>query len=384
MFGKCPGKVILDFDTANLKRIKEAGVTRVSLSSRCAACDFRIGITKLLKLWGIECEGEHEHISCQQTGCNKSSFYGSPRCANHIAKYVKTCRVEKMAVSISLLQKIFDSMVCQNWHFSANYEVVRQRISEISTGKRPGSALVVMDDEFSQVPRKLLELAIIERVSGRVLINTAVKYQEDGVNRQPLYEDPYGKHLGHITEASTSRRSREGKIDRMDVHSIAQKLRSAQISKDTIILVWHQNVFDLALLREFLEAAGYNDILPANENCIPMVNILRPNFSAHRVNGRQFPLRLEILFPTLFPSHPLVGQNHQALVDCQQTRLVCQAFDELCQPVEERSVKWKSADVARCSQPSITDWAKRIPTSENGESISWIELPSSDWTDRKM
>ena len=64
MFGKCPGKVILDFDTARLKRVKEAGVTRVWLSSRCAACDFRIGITSLLKSWGIECEGEHEHALC--------------------------------------------------------------------------------------------------------------------------------------------------------------------------------------------------------------------------------------------------------------------------------------------------------------------------------
>ena len=99
---------------------------------------------------------------------------------------------------------------------------------------------------------------------------------------------------------------------------IAQKLRSAQISKDTIILAWHQNVSDLTLPREFLEAAGYNDILPANENCIPMVNILQPNFSAHRVNGRPFPPRLEVLFPTLFPSHPLVGENHQALVNYQQ------------------------------------------------------------------
>lgn len=383
MFGKCPGKVILDFDTARLKRVKEAGVTRVWPSPRCAACDFRIGITSLLRSWGIECEGEHEHDLCQQTSCNESSFHGSPRCANHIANYLKTCRAEKVAVNMSLLQKTFDSIACQNWHCSADYEIVRQRISEISTGKRPGSALVVLDDEFSQVPRKVLELAIIERVSGRVLINTAVEHQEDGMDRQPLYGNPYGKYLGHLTEASISRRSRKGRIGRMDVHSIAQKLRSAQISKDTIILVWHQNVSDLTLLREFLEAAGYDDILPTDKNCIPMINILRPNFSAHRVNGRKFPLKLEVLFPTMFPSHPLVGQNHQALADCQQTRLICQAFDKLCQPVEERSADLKPADIAPCSQQSITDWAKRIPTNENGESISCIETPSSDWTDRE-
>lgn len=159
------------------------------------------------------------------------------------------------------------------------------------------------------------------------------------MDRQPMYADPYGKHLGHLMEASVSRRFRKGRIGRMNVHSIAQKLRSAQINKDTIILVWHQNVSDLTLLREFLEAAGYGDILPTNKNCIPMINILRPNFPAHRINGRKYPLRLKLLFPTMFPSHSLIGQNHQALADCQQTRLICQAFHKLCQPVEERSAE---------------------------------------------
>lgn len=39
-------------------------------------------------------------------------------------------------------------------------------------------------------------------------------------------------------------------------------------------------------------------------------------------NGKRLPLKLDVIFPLLFPRHALIGKNHRALVDAQQLRLV--------------------------------------------------------------
>jgi hypothetical protein len=54
--------------------------------------------------------------------------------------------------------------------------MVRDRIENIPQGKRPGSDLVVLDDEFSHASHQLWEFAIIEYLSGDTLINTTVEH----------------------------------------------------------------------------------------------------------------------------------------------------------------------------------------------------------------
>jgi hypothetical protein len=58
---------------------------------------------------------------------------------------------------------------------------------------------------------------------------------------------------------------------------------------------------------------------------------VRANVTPH--NGKPFPATLSTIFPILFPSHELVGRNHRALVDYQQTRLVMTAFEEYAKPI---------------------------------------------------
>ena len=50
-------------------------------------------------------------------------------------------------------------------------------------------------------------------------------------------------------------------------------------------------------------------------------------------NGKPFPATLSTIFPILFPRHELVGRNHRALVDYQQTRLVTTAFEEFAKSI---------------------------------------------------
>ena len=50
-------------------------------------------------------------------------------------------------------------------------------------------------------------------------------------------------------------------------------------------------------------------------------------------------MKLEVLFKLIFPMNPLQYHNHEALADCQQTRLVWQQFEEYFKPVEEQGLR---------------------------------------------
>ncbi|KAH7328011.1 hypothetical protein B0I35DRAFT_6299 [Stachybotrys elegans] len=156
-----------------------------------------------------------------------------------------------------------------------------------------------------------------------------------------------------------------GSIDHMDVHSVAEKLQGAGITRDTMILVWHTSTRDLDILKGFLESAGYTGILPPKENCIPLIQVMRMNLSEGAAGYRMFPLGLEVLFPVMWPRHSLIGLNHQALVDCQQTRLICMGFDELCRPIEERGAEWRPETVAKTAQTSLDSWLQKKSIDED-------------------
>ena len=95
---------------------------------------------------------------------------------------------------------------------------------------------------------------------------------------------------------------------------------------DTVVLVYHKSAFDLKILRQLLESEEYHGILPTEKYCIPLLQLLRWNPFEVPLGGVKVPLALECLFPIMYPRSQLVGLNHQALVDCQQTRLVCMAL----------------------------------------------------------
>lgn len=81
--------------------------------------------------------------------------------------------------------------------------------------------------------------------------------------------------------------------------------------------------------------------------------------------SKSFPLALEVLFPVIFPRHSLIGLNHHALADCQQTRLVLHAAIELTKPVKERGNGWNPERIAGNSQTSIRSWLTDIKSIEH-------------------
>ncbi|KAF5612577.1 zinc finger protein [Fusarium subglutinans] len=141
----------------------------------------------------------------------------------------------------------------------------------------------------------------------------------------------------------------------MDVDQVAETLKRSGITPETIFICWHTNKFDLTILREFLEKGGYTGILPGDDKCFPLIPIFRKNVP------KSLSMKLEVLFQVLYPAHNLIGHNHRALPDCQQTRLVCDCLDEMFEKSDDRSERWKKKAL-RCFykksmvQQSIADW----------------------------
>lgn len=176
--------------------------------------------------------------------------------------------------------------------------------------------------------------------------------------------------------------SRKSTMEHMSVQEIASALQRLGISQDTVFIVYHTNRADLQILRKLLVSEGYDNLLPPDRNCIPLINILRPNIFKDIPKEQRFSLSLEFLFPILYPRHHLIGLNHQALVDYQQTRLVCKAFDELCKPVDERGEEWQPETVARSSQTSILDWLRDEEADGNDNHLHPVNIMSTNIINR--
>ncbi|KAJ3466696.1 hypothetical protein MRS44_004260 [Fusarium solani] len=169
--------------------------------------------------------------------------------------------------------------------------------------------LVILDDEYSPSSQQLWEFAIIERVSGRTLINTTIEHQ-NGIDHNELKPYPFMKWLSRSKASAVYSPSRLSNIDRMTVHQVASKLKEVWITQNTIILVYQASTTDLRLLRELLESSGYFGILPPDENCVPMLQPLRQNLSKGKPADQRIYLSLENLFPIIFPRHSLISLNY--------------------------------------------------------------------------
>ncbi|KAM5514001.1 hypothetical protein FOXYSP1_04968 [Fusarium oxysporum f. sp. phaseoli] len=185
-----------------------------------------------------------------------------------------------------------------------------------------------------------MEFAIIECVSGKTLVNTLVEHP-DGIKHVSTKREAsvWEKTLSRIQEKGVYSRNRN--IDRLNVHEIARRIKASGITPESLVLVWHIRPFDLQLLRDFLLAGGYDNILPGDENCCTLIQLFRRNLPKIGKENKGFPLRLELLFPAMLPRSKLVGRNHQALIDVLQTRLVFKGLIDLRRPLKERGIAWE-------------------------------------------
>lgn len=120
-----------------------------------------------------------------------------------------------------------------------------------------------------------------------------------------------------------------------------------------------------------LSRAGYQDILPPLENCIPITNHYTVGLPAPR-KGRSFSARLDQLLPLLFASHPLVGTNHNAEPDIAMLRLMVLLLIELQKSPRRRDL----TGFPQSTQDFVTSGP--IPS---GFLDEWLQGPTTRNTD---
>ncbi len=140
-----------------------------------------------------------------------------------------------------------------------------------------------------------------------------------------------------------------GKSPSLDINHIARLIRSI-MTTESIILDWASHKLDLQLLREMFATAGCGDFLPSDENCIPMVSLVRKMLRQIDTSDKRNllekpmensiatpPLSLPVTFPLIFAGHALVGRSHRAIVDALQLQLMSQYVENNCRSPETRN-----------------------------------------------
>jgi hypothetical protein len=314
---QCPRKAIISFETAHLVHLPNTSYT--NLSSRCTSCHNYFEITKRLIKNGLWAGGRV--VQCEHKDCFQQGWHGATRCQGHIFEEIR--QVSRQGPD-GLRARLSDS---KQWTYQSD------AFEKVLAGKDA----YLLDLEFSSISRKVFEVGLCDYHPGEVLVDARIDHD---CPDEELYE-PSG--LGKLKPGATysyqlqlSKRFGRGVYGKdrhlRDVHYVATQIRESGITPDSILFVWHTNYFDLTLLVEWLAENGYHNLLPPRENCIRMVNLYRENL------GEGCSLKLDLVFPMIFEGHALVGQNHRAVSDCQQLRLMVQLFEQLCKPASERDL----------------------------------------------
>jgi len=217
--------VTIDLDTARLELHTTGGT--LTLSAGCVACQVAIDMERSLIKIGVEIQPAD--TVCGQPGCVLRAIHMSGRCPRHLGSLLTEARRKNTATSLSAARVALESASRSRWTYPPDYNVVRFRTEEILQGSRPGSDLVVLDDEFSPASGQLWEFALIEYVSGNQLINTTVKHQ-DGIDHHTPGDDPFLRRMSQAKAGSVYAPSRRSRIDHMTVREIASALQRLGLS----------------------------------------------------------------------------------------------------------------------------------------------------------
>jgi hypothetical protein len=164
-----------------------------------------------------------------------------------------------------------------------------------------GAKLICLDIEFCPVSGKVFEVGLCEYYSGKVLINARVKYDGHDADLHKPRDDAKPAHpfLKAMSTVTANKVYNGGKnTDLLSVHDIAARCREGGVTSESVVLTWHIEVRDLVLLRQLFEEAGYDDILPPDNNCIPMIPQFRKNLPT--ISDKLVTAKLEVLFPPMF------------------------------------------------------------------------------------
>ena len=239
----CPYNTTVDLDNTFLVKDPHRK-NKILLDKRCAACNANFSLTNFFRRYGLIPHQPQE--CCGFKACTQLPWYGTKYCRAHIFDYTSLHRYGHWDVKD--LQECFTVALSRRWSFDRNYVKVIARTAEVEAGKKPGSDLVILDVEFLPASSQLLEFAIVEKVSGTVLIDTKVKHK-NGLTFVSDKRNLFCEWISYRKACKVfGRKDPCVTGDGPDVDEIAEMLKNAGITHHTIILVWHTSNKDLSLL----------------------------------------------------------------------------------------------------------------------------------------
>jgi hypothetical protein len=154
---RCPKEVTIDLDAARLLLRRRGSSAKLILDGRCVGCHVHYRLMCFLRHEGIEPiqEPEAQTSVCTTRDCNRPSFHGYGSCSEHLSYLLLNNYKERSNSNIELLGETFKSATQREWTCQPRYNIVRTRMEEISQGKRPGTDLAILDDEFSPASQQL-------------------------------------------------------------------------------------------------------------------------------------------------------------------------------------------------------------------------------------
>ncbi|KAF8854763.1 hypothetical protein BDZ45DRAFT_28118 [Acephala macrosclerotiorum] len=160
--------------------------------NRRVACQAVIQVTNPLVSHNIELKTGINF--CAFKTCGRPFFRVSGRCIEHLFDQKLHNRInrvhrEKSIMNMKSLRAVFESTARGRWKFPPDYDIVRNRMFDIQQGRRAGSDLVILDDEFSCLG-PALGICHDREVSSKVLINTCVEHKS-GLDHRTWSENPF-------------------------------------------------------------------------------------------------------------------------------------------------------------------------------------------------
>lgn len=346
----CTKNLKIDESTTDLIRMNgtQGGDDFLRLRLRCASCHYIYKVVEKLRRTSLA--AAPDQVYCAIWSCFRANIRGVSLCTVHLFEdpiWLQSQLQSSMQMlshyrpNTQMMQKAAASI---HWRPDESLTQVHLLAERIRRGQTPGNRLVCLDLEYSFATKNIFEIGICEAVSGRSIIDARIRH--DCTFEELTTETAAGSRLRRVEEVIGQGSARRvygvrftaGKDD-LDAAirskhlytaaQVADVLRNAGICLDTMFVAWARGKSDLMLLRNFLEAAGHTDIIPPNEKCFLPLHNYNQNLKA-LPNGKRIPLKLEILFPLLFPQHDLVGKNHRAMNDAQQLRLVMKKLEDYC------------------------------------------------------
>ncbi|KAJ5168065.1 uncharacterized protein N7482_003659 [Penicillium canariense] len=349
----CPNSTIISFETGVLFRNRHR-TRRIGINIRCKSCHGRFIFNEFLRTNYLEADADQK--TCSHKSCLNPVWEGSKFRRDHYLQWTPDLFCEEKP-AMDELRTLFDKAASEQWF--PDTKIMAKVIERVETdGKAniPASEIVNIDLEFGLFSREVLQIGLANLEGARVL-DCLTRYSEEIIAPSTSQLSgpatwPQKKHKDMVKAFFTQ----DGTLD---AKGVVGKLREIGISKKTTFLPWASWCFDLSYLRDWLEAEGFHDVLPGDENVCRLLLEFRANVK--RVIGntcyqsRPFPLSLSILFLVLFgEDHPLSGRNHHALVDAQQLALMADLFIDLCKPPHKR-VRWQG------SNKNLGSWKRQQP-----------------------